>query len=186
MDHPGKKEPNGHCSSSVKHLFNVFIRSSTYKKESHENSEVEDMGRGRKTLKISSSQDFQRVQKIRVFLVGQVRGVFSFFTVTECIALLIEACQYKINTSCSSLIIVLLPDFCIAKTKDDSPSSSEVSPVIDSTNSRSRTSKFPQEGKLTLYCFYFWLTVIWSRQHQGTHHLMCAKYSSLQPEKSGN
>lgn len=144
------------------------------------------MGRGRKTLKISSSQDFQRVQKIRVFLVGQVRGAFSFFTVTECIALLIEACQYKINTSCSSLIIVLLPDFCIAKTKDDSPSSSEVSPVIDSTNSRSRTSKFPQEGKLTLYCFYFWLTVIWSRQHQGTHHLMCAKYSSLQPEKSGN
>lgn len=79
------------------------------------------------------------MQKIRVFLVGQVREVFSFFTVTECIALLIEACQCKINTSCSSLIIVLLSDFCIAKTKDDSAFSSEVNPVIDSTNSRSRT-----------------------------------------------
>lgn len=122
------------------------------------------------------------MQKIRAFLVGQVREVFSFFTVTECIALLIEACQYKINTSCSSLIIVLLPDFCTAKNKDDSASSSEVSPVIDSTNSRSRTSKFPQ-GKLTLCCFYFWLTVIWCRQHEGTHHLMCAKHSSLCLEK---
>lgn len=95
------------------------------------------MGRGRKTLKISNFQDLQNVQKI--FLVGQVREVFSFFTVTECIALVIEACQYKINTSCSSLIIALLPDFCIAKTKDDSAFSSEASPVIDSTNSRSRT-----------------------------------------------
>lgn len=90
-------------------------------------------------MKISNFQDLERVEKIRDFLFGQVREVFSFFTVTECIALLIEACQYKINASCSSLIIVLLPDFCIAKTKEDSTSSSEVSPVIDSTNSRSRT-----------------------------------------------
>lgn len=111
--------------------------------------------------------------------------MFSFFTVAECIALLIKTYQYIINTSCSSLTTVLLPDFCTGKTKDDWTYSSEVSPVIDFTDSRNRR-KLLQEGKFMLRCFHFWLTVFWSRWHQGTPCLMHAKYSSHQLEKSGN
>lgn len=111
-------------------------------------------GEEEKLWKSVTSKTFKVCRKLVFFLVGQVREGFSFFTVTECIALVIEACQYKINTSCSSLIIVLLPDFCIAKTKDDSASSSEVSPVIDSTNSRSRTEIIFLKKESSLYAAF--------------------------------
>lgn len=122
---------------------------------------------------------------MNVILVGQVTEVFSSFTVTECMALLTKPYQYIKNTPCSSLTTVLLPDFCTGMTKDDWTHSSEVNPIINFTDSRSRNiRKFPQEGKFTLWCFNFLLTVFWSRLHQGTPHLLHEKYSSLRNQET--
>lgn len=65
-------------------------------------------------------QELQHVQKINVHIVvGRVTEVFSCFTVSECIALLIKTYWYITNTSCSHLTPIVLPDFCTGKTKDD-------------------------------------------------------------------
>jgi len=98
-----------HRSIYVKYAFNILDHQHTKK-----NPMRTQRGRNKQTkkpqnlFKISNFQELQNVQKINV-LVGQVTEVFSFFTVTMCIVVLIKTYQYITNTSCSSHTTVLLP-----------------------------------------------------------------------------
>lgn len=90
MDHPEKKVPREHCSIYVKYLFNILDHQHTNNSMRIQRKEEKTHSPPQKKLKISNFQELQNVQKINVLLLGQVTEVFSFFTVNDCIALLIK------------------------------------------------------------------------------------------------
>lgn len=106
------------------------------------------------------------VQKINILIaVGWITEEFSYFSMSECIALLPKTYWYIINISGFHLT-VLLSDLSTGKTKDESTYSCEDSPAL--TWLRQGTG-YPQEGKLTWQYFHFWLTAF--KQTTATHAL---------------